>query len=218
MKRFEEALSAYDRALEIDPEFSKAQQNRKTLSEWLEKQKDKQKQEQTSQQQNENGQQSDDQQPGADKQQGDGNQDKQTEQTDRLDQNSAATGESESQPATSGQTADNPQESNETSLSFEHGNDPQELKSENDQAENSLESKTDATESATENDDVKDAGSPLYADHDSSHSSLQDQQTEQWLRRIPDDPGGLLRRKFLQQYQNQRSEGNRTADESRTLW
>ena len=23
---------------------------------------------------------------------------------------------------------------------------------------------------------------------------------EQWLRRIPDDPGGLLRRKFLYQY------------------
>ena len=25
---------------------------------------------------------------------------------------------------------------------------------------------------------------------------------EQWLRRIPDDPGGLLRRKFLYQYSN----------------
>ena len=24
---------------------------------------------------------------------------------------------------------------------------------------------------------------------------------EQWLRRIPEDPGGLLRRKFLYQYQ-----------------
>jgi Ca-activated chloride channel family protein len=24
---------------------------------------------------------------------------------------------------------------------------------------------------------------------------------DQWLRRIPDDPGGLLRRKFLYQYQ-----------------
>ena len=27
--------------------------------------------------------------------------------------------------------------------------------------------------------------------------------TEQWLRKIPDDPGGLLRRKFLYQYQRQ---------------
>ena len=27
---------------------------------------------------------------------------------------------------------------------------------------------------------------------------------EQWLRRIPDDPSGLLRRKFLREYQRQR--------------
>jgi Ca-activated chloride channel family protein len=27
------------------------------------------------------------------------------------------------------------------------------------------------------------------------------QAMEQWLRRIPDDPGGLLRRKFRSQYQ-----------------
>jgi len=29
------------------------------------------------------------------------------------------------------------------------------------------------------------------------------QATEQWLRRIPDDPGGLLRNKFLYQYKQQ---------------
>jgi len=28
-----------------------------------------------------------------------------------------------------------------------------------------------------------------------------EQAAEQWLRRIPQDPGGLLRRKFLYQYQ-----------------
>ena len=30
--------------------------------------------------------------------------------------------------------------------------------------------------------------------------SEEQQAAEQWLRRIPDDPGGLLRRKFLYQY------------------
>ena len=29
----------------------------------------------------------------------------------------------------------------------------------------------------------------------------QQQAMEQWLRRVPDDPGGLLRRKFRHQYQ-----------------
>ena len=31
----------------------------------------------------------------------------------------------------------------------------------------------------------------------------EDESTRQWLRQIPDDPGGLLRRKFLYQYQQQ---------------
>lgn len=37
---------------------------------------------------------------------------------------------------------------------------------------------------------------------------------EQWLRRIPDDPGGLLRRKFLYQYQRR----GRTGDEVDEPW
>ena len=32
------------------------------------------------------------------------------------------------------------------------------------------------------------------------------QAMEQWLRRIPDDPGGLLRRKFRYQYQRYRKD------------
>lgn len=39
------------------------------------------------------------------------------------------------------------------------------------------------------------------------------QATEQWLRRIPDDPGGLLRRKFLYQYQ-QRDHGRDQGDKT----
>lgn len=37
---------------------------------------------------------------------------------------------------------------------------------------------------------------------------------EQWLRRVPDDPGGLLRRKFLQQFQQRDSQ----TDEGDTPW
>jgi Ca-activated chloride channel family protein len=41
------------------------------------------------------------------------------------------------------------------------------------------------------------AGTQAAAD---TTSTEEQQATEQWLRRIPDDPGGLLRRKFLYQY------------------
>lgn len=44
------------------------------------------------------------------------------------------------------------------------------------------------------------------SDPDMSEASLEqklsEQAAEQWLRKIPDDPGGLLRRKFLYQYKN----------------
>ena len=41
--------------------------------------------------------------------------------------------------------------------------------------------------------------------------SLDEQAEAQWLRRIPDDPGGLLRNKFRYQYSRQQPE--RTEDE-----
>jgi len=38
-------------------------------------------------------------------------------------------------------------------------------------------------------------------DHAQAWSEEDAQAMEQWLRRIPDDPGGLLRRKFRNQHQ-----------------
>ncbi len=40
----------------------------------------------------------------------------------------------------------------------------------------------------------------------------QEQAADQWLRRIPDDPGGLLRRKFLLQYRQRGTDAQDTAD------
>lgn len=44
--------------------------------------------------------------------------------------------------------------------------------------------------------------------------SALNQEQEQWLRRIPDNPGGLLQRKFLQQYQHRETQ----PDKSDTPW
>jgi Ca-activated chloride channel family protein len=50
----------------------------------------------------------------------------------------------------------------------------------------------------------QEAGAPA----EKEKRSDEDQQAyEQWLRRIPDDPGGLLRRKFLYQYQQRQGQG-----------
>lgn len=55
---------------------------------------------------------------------------------------------------------------------------------------------------------------PQQADDDAKDTEQPEQRaaTEQWLRRIPDDPGGLLRRKFRYQY-GQRRRGDEPAEE-----
>ncbi len=44
------------------------------------------------------------------------------------------------------------------------------------------------------------------------------QALQQWLRRVPDDPGGLLRRKFQQQYEERIREGRTARNDSTTDW
>ena len=43
-----------------------------------------------------------------------------------------------------------------------------------------------------------------------------DQAMEQWLRRVPDDPSGLLREKFRYESRQRQEQGTRTDDE--TYW
>jgi Ca-activated chloride channel family protein len=44
------------------------------------------------------------------------------------------------------------------------------------------------------------------------------QALQQWLRRVPDDPGGLLRRKFQQQYEERLREGKVSGNENTSDW
>ena len=44
-------------------------------------------------------------------------------------------------------------------------------------------------------------GEPSQQEMELAWSEEDEQAMEQWLRRIPDDPGGLLRRKFRNQHQ-----------------
>ena len=64
----------------------------------------------------------------------------------------------------------------------------------------------DAQEQQPDEEQQQDPGrqDPMQANLDQPDE--EEQATEQWLRRIPDDPGGLLRRKFLLQYQQRQRE------------
>jgi len=67
-------------------------------------------------------------------------------------------------------------------------------------------------------DDQQAAKEPLNASTKDAFEDLSDEERqtmEQWLRQIPDDPGGLLRRKFRYQYEQRRLNGQ---DEVPETW
>ena len=81
------------------------------------------------------------------------------------------------------------------------------------QANRNQTSEQDKTEQAQQQ-ERKEQGRQQQAEQqtaqtDDLKSAEEQQATEQWLRRIPDDPSGLLKRKFLYQYQQRNYETDR---------
>ncbi|MCM0611570.1 VWA domain-containing protein [Marinobacter sediminum] len=181
--KLEQAIEAYDTALEQSPELEDAQYNRNLVDELL-----RQQQQNSSQQQNsENSQDSSQQQ---DSDQSSGNQDQQ--------QQNSQSG--------SGSNEDPGQQSQQSS-----GNEQgQDNSSENRPADGQKQQENANTDQQSGEDGQKEmAEAPARI----SEKPLTQGQ-EQWLRRIPDNPGGLLKRKFLQQYQQRET----PSDEGDTPW
>ena len=194
----EQAIKAYDTVLEQDPEHSDAAFNKQIVEQFL----------QQSQQQNDDQQnQSEQDQSEKDQQkQGDGQQDENTrnEQNKSTGDQSQQSEEQDSQAPSEQQTEDQGEQNNSQSKA----DDPaQDKPGEQDQA---AEKQTD-----DENSDTSESNQPQKTDDLETSEGEQQKQTqlaesespplkdssEQWLRTIPDDPGGLLRKKF--QYQAQ---------------
>jgi Ca-activated chloride channel family protein len=174
-----EAVAAYDRALELEPGHADAEYNRELVAALLEQQ------EQQQQQQGQEGEQGQQQQdPAANPQSGEsgagdgsGSDEAQTgaNDADAAEQDPGESGAelsaSDTEPGSSQGEAPASPEAAEGSAEPAEGGD--------DAGEQAL-----AAASAEEVDDW-----------------ASEQAAEQWLRRIAQDPGGLLRRKFLYQYQ-----------------
>jgi len=83
------------------------------------------------------------------------------------------------------------------------------------QSDEQSDSEQEGEESEEQSDEQKEGeeeGEPSESEMEQNWSEEDAQAMEQWLRRIPDDPGGLLRRKFRNQHQRRGA----PADESET--
>ena len=183
--RFEQALSAYERLLRDNPAHADALHNRRAIEEFLEQQQRQQQQGQ-----------SEDGESGADSQAEQGQ-----------DGESGADGQAEQQQ--DGQAAQNqapPQSARGSDANQRRGGQGQERQQaqgedaqDSDGARESQQARQQAPppENQPRGDDAGDgeAETPTSVDEKMSMQAAQ-----QWLRKIPDDPGGLLRRKFLYQY------------------
>ena len=221
LHRLPEALQAYDEALKLAPDDADARHNYDLVKKALEQQQasgDKQNQDQENSRPDQS-QQNDDQQGGQDQQ---GQQQSGPQQRDRQSSGQQSSAQQDAGQQQGGQqqsadrhsddsSGDNTESSASTAAQQpgqqQDGANGQEDKSaEPEKAENDNSvASTQSQQESSSQDDRQQATAPA---DESAAESEQQQATEQWLRRIPDDPGGLWRRKFLYQYQRQQHQGD----------
>lgn len=189
--KLDEAIQAYQKALEKEPNHQDSQFNLALLQSLMESQE----QQSNDAQQGENGEQ----QPGDKQQQGEQGQ-QQPEQGEQSGEQQNQSQSAQQNNSKSKQPPEAGQDTESQSDDSEHtGTSPQQAakQTENDSGEASPSQQAQLSQSES---DIT--------------SSEQQQYLQQWLRRIPDDPGGLLRRKFELQHQQQQPQ----QDENQQSW
>jgi len=197
--RLQAALDAYQQALQKAPGHADAEFNRALIERMLDPQKNQNPQQQDQQQQEK---QSEDQQGQQNPNQQNQGQQQDSQQSDSQQQDDSAgtlqqqqSDHSEEQDAAQQQDTAQPQQRDDAAAS-----DDDEQKD----AQQAM------SEQRSEDDAEAQSEPQSLQAQESTQSSEEEQAVEQWLRRIPDDPGGLLRRKFLRQSERekQRRQGN----------
>jgi Ca-activated chloride channel family protein len=226
--RYEDAIAAYERALTAQPDMEDAAYNKAQIEKLLQQQQQQQQDQQSGEQQQQDQQSGEQQQQENNQgQQQSGEQQSAEQQQDQQSGEQQQQGEQDSQSSAGEQGQE--QDSQQSSQGEPESSDASEAGSQDAAAEDSgSEADSDpqdagntAAGETADNEDVQDpadrqgAGEPQQSEMSSEEDnkastaaaaepaeldSEEQQAAEQWLRRIPDDPGGLLRRKFLYQY------------------
>jgi Ca-activated chloride channel family protein len=177
---YQQAIAAYDQALTLDPDNEDARYNRDLVAKALEQQQrqDGQQQGQPQQQpQDQSSQDQSQQQSQSDQQDQSGNQQQQSDQADSNQRN---------------------QEERDRLSDVKQKQDEQDSANQQQQQENMQQAEQ---QQETENQQQLQAQQQDEAIEQEDAETVESEQAmEQWLRRIPDDPGGLMRRKFIYQY------------------
>jgi Ca-activated chloride channel family protein len=200
-----ESIKAYDEALTLNPDMDDAKKNRQLVEEALKQQQQNQDQNQQDQDSEDKDQQDQDQQ----------NQDQQNKQDQNQDQDQYQKNDQQN----SDQNQQNQNQDNQNQQSDEQQQDQSEDSQEDsDQQSDEQQTEQDSSEQSKEEDEAAQREQDQHEEEQRKEEQAAEEQLqagepaddgmtdeerqamEQWLRRVPDDPGGLLRNKF--KYEN----------------
>lgn len=195
--QYQQAIQAYDKVLALDPHHQDALYNRRLLEEMLKK-----KQEQSQQNKNQQGKNHSDQNQQGKNQQGKNHSD-QNQQGEKQHEEQGKNQQGKSQPAHNQQSEKQDEEQNENQQDQKQ----QAEQSENQQKQNQADhSKNEQNQQNSQAQHKQGQAQPTAQATDKTAENEKQQEKEQWLRLIPDDPGGLLREKFLRDYLHRHKE------------
>jgi Ca-activated chloride channel family protein len=213
--KYQDAIAAYDEALKRAPNMDDAKANKKAVEDFLKKQQQqKQDQQQKNQQDHQGNQQ---QQPGNDQPQdskdskdgkGDQKGDDGSEKKESKDPGKDEQGSS----AQDGKQQDSQKQNESSSGKDQKGDEKNAAQQPKQGSEADKESQQKFQQSIDQalSKDGKDGKQPQpvrLGARETDQRSEKDQAVEQMLQRVPDDPGGLLRRKFQLEYQRRQQGG-----------
>lgn len=189
------AIEAYKKSLQRAPDREDARENL-ALLEQLKQQQEQQQQDQQQQNQENQDQQDQQQQKPDNQEQQQQNPDQQNQQQENEDQQQGQEQQQRNRDQQQGQdTPQQNQDQQQDQAQQQEGQEQQEMEQEEAQQQRAAEQEDSEDEAAAE------AAQQAAAD---PQMQERDQAMEQWLRRVPDDPSGLLREKFrYESYQRQ---------------
>ena len=186
----DEAIATYNKVLEREPDNADAKYNRDLLQQQKQQQQQQSGNSNQNSEQDQNQQSQQQQQSGSQQQQQSGSQQQNSQQQNAQQQSSGSQQQDAQQQKDQQQSGNAQQSESQQQQNEQHG--------QQQQAQAKQQSKNDEEQNRQ--------GAQQYGSTDETKPDAEQQAVKQWLRRIPDDPGGLLRRKFMYQYRKQQTD------------
>ena len=196
---YKEAIKAYDKAIELDENNIDATYNREQVKQALQQQKSEQQDSQQDETDKEKSEQEKSEEEQSEQQQSEQNENQQQDsQSQDSDDEPQQDEQSEQQSENKSSEENQHQEEKELKQRDAEAEKEQQQKEQTQYEKNQQEQQEKSDEIENKESDEK----PEDVEVNPIEASITEEEkaTEQWLKRIPDDPGGLLRRKFLYQY------------------